>query len=273
MLLLTTPLHAQQPVVAEAYRTVNVRSGPGTQYPTIDQINSGEVVEISGRNDEESNWLRVEIDGQVGWIAFFTVGVVGDHTSLPIVAEFTPTATPEIVSESVQENGLDSVSPQVTAIRAVNVRSSPSIASARIGVLDPQVSAPITGKTADLEWLRVDFAGQEGWIAFFVVTVAGDLDSVAVIVPSPAQPTEEVQVSASTVEVTTRFNANLRQSPNRVSDLVVTVPYNTRLQAVARTQSSDWLFVEYEGQYGWLVTSLVVSPSGTDLNQLSISAS
>ncbi len=269
------PLHAQQVVEAEAYRTVNVRTGPGTQYPVITQLESGDIVRVTARNDEESNWLRIELERESveGWIAYFTVNIVGDLSQLPIIQEIPPTQLPAPnVLETITQAGSSPTLPEVTAFRAVNVRSAPSISSSRLGVLESGESAAITGKTFDDEWLRIDFNGQEAWIAFFVVTVSGDIESLPVI---PSGETLQTQIAATdqVLEVTTRFNANMRAVPNRSAELIAVVPYNTRLRATARSESGDWLRVEYEDTVGWLVSSLVSIDPSYDLDQLPVEPS
>jgi uncharacterized protein YraI len=265
-LLLAMPLQAQQIVEAEAYRTVNVRSGPGTQYPVIDQLNSGDVVNVTGRNDEESNWLLIKRDGTEGWVAYFTVNVTGELSQLPIIEYVERVQVP--VSEIPLASNDNAAEPQVTAFRAVNVRSAPEVNSTRLGTLQPGESARITGRTEDSEWLRIDFNGQEAWIAFFVVNVEGELSALPVLTSPEALQTQAA--ASQSLEVTTRFNANLRSTPNRNAELLVVIPHNTRLRTTARSVDGEWLHVEYNGITGWLVTSLVSIDANTDLNQLPI---
>lgn len=273
-LIFARPLQAQTPVQAQAYRVVNIRSGPGTQYPTIDQLNSGDTVVITGRNDEESNWLQIEREGQTGWIAFFTVSITGDLSSLPIITDIAVSTTQNNPVEEAVAQSPDIPAAQIQAFRSVNVRTRPTITSPRLGVLDAGASANITGKTADSEWLQIDFQGQEGWIAFFVVDATGNLDSVPVVIPTTPQPPPQVEVSPEAgFEVMLRFNANLRRTPTRSAELIRVLPYNARPRAIARTESADWLLVEFDGETGWVVTSLVNIAPDTDIIQLPINGS
>lgn len=268
------PLHAQEIVEAEAYRTVNVRSGPGTQYPVIAQLENGDIVRVTARNDEESNWLRIELETDIaqGWIAYFTVNITGNLNLLPIIQDISPTQSfaPSAPDDTITQTDLSPTSLVVTAFRAVNVRSAPNISSSRLGVLEPGERATITGKTVDDEWLRIDFNGREAWIAFFVVTVSGDIDSLPVI---PAQELPQTQAATTELDVITRFNANMRATPNRNAELMAVIPYNTQLRATARSASGDWLRVDYEGVVGWLVSSLVSIDPSQDLEQLPVELS
>jgi uncharacterized protein YraI len=71
-------------VTAFAFRTVNVRSGPGMTYAQISQLQNGDVAPVIGRSDEGNNWLLIDFNGLEGWIAYFTVSVTGNPDDLPI---------------------------------------------------------------------------------------------------------------------------------------------------------------------------------------------
>lgn len=79
-------------VVAQAFRTVNVRSGPGMDYEQIGQLENGDTVLVTGRSNDMSDWLQIDLNGEAGWVAYFTVSVSGDPDSLPLVER--PVDTP-----------------------------------------------------------------------------------------------------------------------------------------------------------------------------------
>jgi uncharacterized protein YraI len=67
---------------------VNVRSGPGTEWRILGQLNPGEPFNVDGRS-YGGNWVRgITPGGVVGWI--FAQYVNGDVLSLPIVSVDTP---------------------------------------------------------------------------------------------------------------------------------------------------------------------------------------
>ncbi len=242
-------------VIAQAYRTVNVRSGPSTEYDIIGQLNSGNEARITGRSDEESNWLRIEFGVQEGWVAYFTVTVVGDASTLPVVEPLADrSSAPGLIfpTPTVEHSSGDTF---VSAFRRVNVRSGPGMEYQRIGTLDPGSSADIMGRTDDNEWLQIDFDGQQGWIAYFVVSVTGSLDDVTVAeVPSTAATRIPPEV-----QVVTRYNVNLRAQPVIGAPIVDVIPFDTTLTTDARSNNQGtWLRVSYNGgEQGWLLSSLV----------------
>lgn len=86
------------PVIPQAVTdiTVNVRSGPGTNYPVIGALTPAEPVTVTGQNEAGSWWHIRQADGTLGWVAGSVVET--QHTTdLPIVLASpppAPTATP-----------------------------------------------------------------------------------------------------------------------------------------------------------------------------------
>lgn len=114
--LMAAPLvgtaHAQQPTVAIATVTgtpigayvivdpsqeqINVRSGPGTDYPTVGVLIGGEQVPAKGRS-VAGEWIEIVYPGVQGgyaWVYSALVTVFGT-AELPIVAP-PPTPTPRV---------------------------------------------------------------------------------------------------------------------------------------------------------------------------------
>lgn len=278
----TFAIQAQTEVMVRAYRTVNVRSGPSTAYPVIGQLTINTVAQVTGRSDAENNWLRIDFDGQPGWVAYFTVSVEGNADSLPIVDAAPATASITIINTPT----LNLLAPEeerthVTSFRRVNVRSGPSTEYERISTLRAGETAVVVGRTEDNQWLQVNAGEFTGWVAYFVVSVTGELEEIPVVTaptmtptstptvtPTPILPTETPLV----VLLTTRFNTNLRAQPSFTSEIVTVVPYSTTLEVEARTEDADWLRVTYEGETGWLLASLVEMPTRRIIDRLPVDA-
>ncbi|MBN8635186.1 MAG: SH3 domain-containing protein [Anaerolineae bacterium] len=246
---------------AHVYRTVNVRSGPGTQYAIIGRLSGGMEVSVTGRSDAESNWLALEFDGQQGWVAFFTVTLNGDPEQLPILE---PAAMLPVAVESIQGDSEALSNVYVTAFRRVNVRSGPTASTDRLGVLFPGSQVDIVGRTADNQWLLISYNAEVGWVAYFVVTVTGDLDTVP-IYAEDARSTGTVAATTATVTVITRFNSNLRLQPDSASPVLAVIPFATALQVDARTPNRTWIRVNYDGESGWILASLVSAVGNANL--------
>jgi hypothetical protein len=79
---------------------VNVRSGPGTDYPVVGNVNQGTTCPITGRNNN-STWWQVRCpNGVNGWVYYEIVMTSGNIAGVPVVnvapppQPATPTPTP-----------------------------------------------------------------------------------------------------------------------------------------------------------------------------------
>lgn len=86
-----TPVPTEAPVTITVLQNMNVRSGPGTNYPVIGAGSPGESTRVLGRNSD-STWLQVEYpvaDG-LGWIYGPLVQVNGDPETVAIASAPPP---------------------------------------------------------------------------------------------------------------------------------------------------------------------------------------
>jgi Tol biopolymer transport system component/LysM repeat protein len=88
---------AAQPVAVQPGNgTVNLRSGPGTDYPVVGQVAEGEQVAAMGKSTD-GNWLMVESSQVPGGVAWVSAGMVAP-VDVPVVQtppdEDTATPTP-----------------------------------------------------------------------------------------------------------------------------------------------------------------------------------
>lgn len=89
-----TPVPA--PRVAADAQGLNVRSGPGTAYPVIDEMAAGASAEIIGRNADGSWWQVVLANGTQGWVKASLVSASGplDGVEIAQAPALPPTSTP-----------------------------------------------------------------------------------------------------------------------------------------------------------------------------------
>ena len=94
------PAPTPGPAFAAATRKVNIRSGPGTDYPVLASTTDGDRFKITGRNIL-GDWWRIDYNGQHAWIyAPYVIATdAGAVTIVPTPAPPTaplppPTATP-----------------------------------------------------------------------------------------------------------------------------------------------------------------------------------
>jgi uncharacterized protein YraI len=72
--------------------TVNIRSGPGTNYAVVGALNANAPVRITGRNPEAS-WWQIEISaGSTGWVASSVVSASNTESVPAVTAPAPPVA-------------------------------------------------------------------------------------------------------------------------------------------------------------------------------------
>lgn len=91
-------------VVTNPNRWLNVRSGPGTEYPVVFQIEKGQTVEVLDAG--EPAWWQIRFEGQIGWAsAQFLTPIPGDspdsEEKLPDHEENLPEQAGDIRAELV----------------------------------------------------------------------------------------------------------------------------------------------------------------------------
>lgn len=78
-----------------------------------------------------------------------------------------------------------------------NVRSGPSIDYDILGQLSEGTQVRVIGATTDFTWLVIDYRGQQGWLATYLVETFGDRTTVPIIQP-PASPTPPPPTATAT---------------------------------------------------------------------------
>jgi uncharacterized protein YraI len=248
--MLTGGLSAQDTgVTATAYQTVNVRSGPGTQFEVIGRLTEGDTVSVLGRESEATRWLYVPVPDTTlrGWVAVFTVTTSGGLESLAIV----DAADPDNNGDSPPEPEIDGV--QIVAFGRVNVRSGPGITYAVIGQLEVEDEAVVTARSNyNNDWLYIENDRLAGWVAYFTVTVRGLVDDLPVLIPDAATG----ELVPPMTQIYASFNVRLHSRPAFTSPITGIVPYGTMVSPVGVTTNGRWLYVAYDGMEGWASTQL-----------------
>jgi len=82
----STPLPNSTGIIVTATPyTVNIRSGPGTEYSRLGQMPAGSTAAVIGRNSS-STWWQVNYNGIVGWVAaeYARIQTGANVNSIPI---------------------------------------------------------------------------------------------------------------------------------------------------------------------------------------------
>jgi uncharacterized protein YraI len=135
----------------------------------------------------------------------------------------------------------------------------------------------VLGKNAAGDWLFIEHEGTRGWVAGWYTTVNGDLNTVPVVgddgsgaapAPTPTSPTPTAPANPTGVTATALDYARMRSGPGTTFPQVGTIPYNTTVNVLGRNSASDWLYVDYIGQQGWVAAWLFTVQG--DLNSVPV---
>ncbi|WP_374054382.1 SH3 domain-containing protein [Rossellomorea sp. FM04394] len=117
---------------------LRVRKGPGTSEGVVTVLSSGDRVTIS---DKEGDWLFIESGTVSGWV----------HEEY--ISENNPTPPPSKKRENKQG---------IITDNSLNVRTSPSVQSSVLGVLNKGDHVEVTGSVSG--WYEIQFGNDRAWV-------------------------------------------------------------------------------------------------------------
>jgi uncharacterized protein YraI len=144
------------PAIVTALLNVNVRSGPGMEYPRIGLLQEGQDAEAVGV-DAEGLWYAIKVPGEEnsqGWVSKDYIKIKN--------ADSLPVAGPEAGK------------PILIALTIVNIRAGPGQEYEIIGSLENGLGAEVVGVSQDGEWWAIAFANGPngyGWVSAKFVKV------------------------------------------------------------------------------------------------------
>jgi N-acetylmuramoyl-L-alanine amidase len=171
----TPALTASTSFFATSNFRANVRSGPGVAYTVIGQLKSGDSVDITGRGPQNS-WIRINFNGQEGWISFGLVEITGDVDTAP-EADAGASA---VLRETPAQANADQLGNVVVVTRLnSNLRDAPTTDGKVLATIPFGTEFTVTARTERNNWVRVTFNGQIGWISSGVLRFTqGNLSSL-----------------------------------------------------------------------------------------------
>lgn len=159
----------------------------------------------------------------------------------------------------------------------VNVRLFPAIGAEVLGFVDAGFTAQVYARSADSQWVRVNFLGEEGWIGVAVLTVLdGDINSAPVAdprtIPYGGFESPRAGTTSATSPVQGRLVENgvrVRAGPSRSYPILANAPRRTEFSLLGRAYDNRWLQVNFEGTLGWVSATEVTIIAG-DINSLPV---
>jgi ABC-type branched-subunit amino acid transport system substrate-binding protein len=106
-----------------------------------------------------------------------------------------PAPPPNVTPTPAPTATLEGVFITITSERQ-NVRSGPGLQYDILGQLNQGEQQRVIGTSIDYTWVIIDFRGQQGWLATYLLDVFGDLNTLPIIAPPPT-PTPGVTPTAT----------------------------------------------------------------------------
>lgn len=236
--------------------SLNLRSGPGTNYDVIDVMPAGATVTLTGQS--QNDYLSVSYQGTNGWAAaayLDTSGSAGSgsgsgsgSTSSGDAGSGSGTGSSNTGSGSGSDAGASGETATVTS--SLNLRSGPGTSYDVVDVMPEGATVTITGASQN-DYYPVSYQGEDGWAAGSYLDIGGSSASSpasASASPSPSpSPTGGTTLTATT-------NLNLRSGPSTSDDVLTVIPAGATVTQTGDPQNG-YAPVTYEGTSGWAYAS------------------
>ena len=227
---------------------VNVRTGPGLDYPSIAIQYQGQVVRMIGWAGA-GTWVKVRLgNGVEGWINSTVLQVNMSISDLPVApVPLPPPGTDPPVAVPPVAGPVGYVT-----VEALNVRSGPGTQYGVISAVTRGEQLMLIGRSGDNYWLRIQTpTGTTGWVGSAYVLPSVSMDSLPVIdgSGSPVQPSQPIAVTA----VISVGALNVRSGPGTGYAPSAVVFQGESVSVIGRNSASTWIKIQLnDGRTGWV---------------------
>ena len=178
-----------------------------------------------------------------------------------------------IISVTLAQGGMRAV----VVNEFLNIRITPALGAPVIATVDAGYAFDIiTARSADNEWLRVDYNGQEAWINVApLVILSGDMAALPVADPRTIPyggfeaPRSGSSDQVGPVAASATNGLRIRSGPSTGYPTIGNIFARQGFTITGRTGSNLWFQVNFEGLLGWVSSQYVQILSG-DVFQLPI---
>ena len=129
------------------------------------------------------------------------------------------------------------------------LRAGPGRAFDQLATVPPATTLRAIGRTQDTRWVQVEYEGQRGWIAYWLLVWTGDIISLPVDGVNPLPFVRRIGVSGITTRGTRIYARQVTPS-----DQIGTIPAGEPVEVTGRLGGGSffWLQVLYKGQLYWV---------------------
>lgn len=172
---------------------LNARSVPTTTGQPVTLLGGGDVVTITGRS-ADSQWLQIRLaDNTDAWVFAEYINLSGTPVTPPasstpisstasITTTSTTTATTSTPGTGSTGTG-STASASVNSISGANARLTPDRNADSFKIISYDTVLTVRGRSANNEWLQVEYENQTVWVLVTTVSLSTDLASLPVVTP------------------------------------------------------------------------------------------
>jgi uncharacterized protein YraI len=256
------PVETPAPNVATGTTTVNlnVRSGPGMQFPILGVADQGTTGEILGLSPDGA-WYAVKVPTSL--IGSGQAWVMGKYVTLDNpTGQPLPTIEPPLLPPNVNAPLPGANDPQVTMLETATIRQGPGAEYPVFGVTSEGARAIVVGESEDGEWWAIQLPTTTGWV-YKPYTYAQKTDNVPVLknpeLPGNVNPSVPGSGAPAAVAIEP---INVRSGPGNTYDSYGKISIGTSFAVIGRSSDREWLVINLptsiapDGQ-GWVAARYV----------------
>jgi len=151
-----------------------------------------------------------------------------------------------------------------------NIRISPAIGASVIDTVSAGYEfTTITARSGDNQWIRVIYAGNEGWVNLVpLVILEGSIEGLPVADPRSIPyggfeaPRAGTSDQPGPVSALATDGLRVRSGPSVAYPQITNINFNQGFTITGRTASGTWYQVNHEGIVGWVSSNFVQVLSG-----------
>jgi uncharacterized protein YraI len=239
----TAPVETPESNVPTGTTTVNlnVRSGPGTQFPILGVAEEGTTGEILGLSPDGA-WYAVKVPTSLSGNG--QAWVMGKYVTLSNpTGQTLPVIDPPLLPSKLNVPQPGANDPQVTMLETATIRQGPSPEYPVFGVTPEGGRAIVVGDSEDGEWWAIKLETTTGWV-YKSYTYAQKTDNVPVL-PNPELPgnvNPSVPGSGAPAAVTLE-PINVRSGPSNAYTSYGKISIGTSLAVIGQSPDGEWLVI------------------------------
>ncbi|MBQ9300652.1 MAG: SH3 domain-containing protein [Clostridia bacterium] len=228
---------------------LNLRTGAGTGYKSIDKIPTGDWVVVLSNSGK---WSYISYNGETGYVmsSFLRAGTGTAATAAPAATSAPAAASAVQAIVSCADGG------------KLNLRQTAG-SGAKILERIPN-GTPLTVYPAGGKWYNTTYNGQSGYVqaGFLDFSAASSSAQVPTATAAPAVMVAPTAVPANAVNATVRCNGNLnlRATASSSGKVLGRIPNGTVI--TAQPVDSKWYAVTYNGQSGYVMAQYLQTAGG-----------